>query len=272
MFNLTVAQAHTFFVGEQRWLVHNTCPVGPRMTQEDFEWFRNKADEWGKQFDIAGSLSETEIGLKNRASPDFYWPNQSDLGGGKYKPYSYEWRDTGLPEGARTGGDIDIKMDPNNPLTPAQIEEIRQYFGSKQIPDTHGYDVAQYNNPADLRYPQNQPEGSWRFFGDKTTDPRFNPGPWQVETPITPSHSQAPERWFANSMWEQYDRRTNRLVSRTFYNEAGRPLNRQDFGGHTHYIRETRTSELFHQHTFTYNERGQPTGQIDELFNPTGWW
>ena len=27
MHNLTVADAHTFFVGEQQWLVHNACPV-----------------------------------------------------------------------------------------------------------------------------------------------------------------------------------------------------------------------------------------------------
>jgi hypothetical protein len=28
MYNLTVDDAHTFFVGEQAWLVHNTCIVG----------------------------------------------------------------------------------------------------------------------------------------------------------------------------------------------------------------------------------------------------
>ncbi len=27
MYNLTVAQAHTFFVGIQQWLVHNSCPL-----------------------------------------------------------------------------------------------------------------------------------------------------------------------------------------------------------------------------------------------------
>jgi hypothetical protein len=27
MYNLTVDDAHTFFVGEQSWLVHNTCPL-----------------------------------------------------------------------------------------------------------------------------------------------------------------------------------------------------------------------------------------------------
>jgi len=26
MYNLTVAEAHTFFVGQQGWLVHNKCP------------------------------------------------------------------------------------------------------------------------------------------------------------------------------------------------------------------------------------------------------
>jgi hypothetical protein len=28
MYNLTVAVAHTFFVGDGQWLVHNMCPVG----------------------------------------------------------------------------------------------------------------------------------------------------------------------------------------------------------------------------------------------------
>ena len=26
MYNLTVAEAHTFFVGDGQWLVHNACP------------------------------------------------------------------------------------------------------------------------------------------------------------------------------------------------------------------------------------------------------
>jgi hypothetical protein len=29
MYNLTVAVAHTFFVGDGRWLVHNACPIPP---------------------------------------------------------------------------------------------------------------------------------------------------------------------------------------------------------------------------------------------------
>ena len=27
MYNLTVADAHTFFVGKAGWLVHNACPI-----------------------------------------------------------------------------------------------------------------------------------------------------------------------------------------------------------------------------------------------------
>jgi hypothetical protein len=29
MYNLTVAVAHTFFVGDQQWLVHNSCALRP---------------------------------------------------------------------------------------------------------------------------------------------------------------------------------------------------------------------------------------------------
>ena len=34
MYNLTVAQAHTFFVGSGQWLVHNTCPIANRPSVE----------------------------------------------------------------------------------------------------------------------------------------------------------------------------------------------------------------------------------------------
>jgi hypothetical protein len=39
MYNLTVSQAHTFFVGEGRWLVHNACSVNfdPSQLQAKFK-------------------------------------------------------------------------------------------------------------------------------------------------------------------------------------------------------------------------------------------
>src|SRR5262249_23639631 len=37
MYNLTVAQAHTFFVGQGRWLVHNTCGTfSEALAREEF--------------------------------------------------------------------------------------------------------------------------------------------------------------------------------------------------------------------------------------------
>lgn len=35
MFNLTVDQVHTFFVGDGKWLVHNTCPIKGRAQVTD---------------------------------------------------------------------------------------------------------------------------------------------------------------------------------------------------------------------------------------------
>jgi radical SAM superfamily enzyme YgiQ (UPF0313 family) len=48
MYNLTVATAHTFFVGEGQWLVHNTCNAlqnGKRVRASAFgEWAAKQAD------------------------------------------------------------------------------------------------------------------------------------------------------------------------------------------------------------------------------------
>ena len=33
MYNLTVDTAHTFFVGDGQWLVHNTCPISNNITR-----------------------------------------------------------------------------------------------------------------------------------------------------------------------------------------------------------------------------------------------
>ena len=53
MYNLTVAEAHTFFVGAQRWLVHNAkCPNIDRRPG-DFEDIRDKHTKSGRAFQIA---------------------------------------------------------------------------------------------------------------------------------------------------------------------------------------------------------------------------
>jgi hypothetical protein len=48
MYNLTVAGAHTFFVGQQRWLVHhNTCPIEG---QKVYRVFGNRAKAYGRSW------------------------------------------------------------------------------------------------------------------------------------------------------------------------------------------------------------------------------
>ena len=56
MYNLTVDQAHTFFVGSQQWLVHNACNVQANKAKGDA--FR---DEVADMFQKAGYNVETEV-------------------------------------------------------------------------------------------------------------------------------------------------------------------------------------------------------------------
>jgi hypothetical protein len=43
MYNLTVEQAHTFFVGQQRWLVHNTC-------EQHLDTLQNSVNPFASQY------------------------------------------------------------------------------------------------------------------------------------------------------------------------------------------------------------------------------
>jgi hypothetical protein len=51
MYNLTVDDAHTFFVGEQAWLVHNTCTWPPTVT----------LDQLGRPTRVEASLSNSVL-------------------------------------------------------------------------------------------------------------------------------------------------------------------------------------------------------------------
>ncbi len=51
MYDLTVDQAHTFYVGEGQWLVHNAGGCGPNIkTPKEIEADEALRAEWGKQF------------------------------------------------------------------------------------------------------------------------------------------------------------------------------------------------------------------------------
>jgi RHS repeat-associated protein len=60
MFNLTVDQAHTFFVGDGKWLVHNTCPIKLPA--------RNPGDKTRGILDIGSDLIELISGKNGPSS------------------------------------------------------------------------------------------------------------------------------------------------------------------------------------------------------------
>ncbi len=57
MYNLTVAQAHTFFAGEQRWLAHNTCTG---------EWLADPTDIRFSQDSIKSTLRNDGVPVRVR--------------------------------------------------------------------------------------------------------------------------------------------------------------------------------------------------------------
>lgn len=63
MYDLTVAEAHTFFVGDGQWLVHNCGNAFPKtwgqMTQTERAAFQHAYDRHGKQFGLP-NWSETQ--------------------------------------------------------------------------------------------------------------------------------------------------------------------------------------------------------------------
>ena len=107
MYNLTVAEAHTFFVGEQQWLVHNSCFRGP--AAKGFDWdhiFRNHSDlgqgalQSGKktifegltdkqiQARVQGAWTNREL-LKSQVGPDgatrMLYSGLDEVSGQKYE-------------------------------------------------------------------------------------------------------------------------------------------------------------------------------------------
>jgi len=64
MYNLTVDTAHTFFVGDGQWLVHNNCPIPPMPPQ--FKSIKAFGDfiRWGKNSSLLNGTTEA----RNRLS------------------------------------------------------------------------------------------------------------------------------------------------------------------------------------------------------------
>ncbi|AXH00905.1 hypothetical protein DVJ83_17490 (plasmid) [Deinococcus wulumuqiensis] len=71
MFNLTVDEAHTFYVGTNGWLVHNTGLCGPSWKAgQDIAHFNKHGDEIAnalglKSYDLATYLDDARMVIKN---------------------------------------------------------------------------------------------------------------------------------------------------------------------------------------------------------------
>jgi hypothetical protein len=70
MYNLTVAQAHTFFVGKQQWLVHNMCPIrgpagsAPSVVDRFKTWAANKRAVLQRHMGVAkAGIAKQGVGL-----------------------------------------------------------------------------------------------------------------------------------------------------------------------------------------------------------------
>jgi hypothetical protein len=66
MYNLTVDDAHTFFVGEQSWLVHNTClDTYPGIIDRFIRLWEDNRVTSGELENFVSNLLENEIGSQN---------------------------------------------------------------------------------------------------------------------------------------------------------------------------------------------------------------
>jgi len=104
MYNLTVADAHTYYVGDGQWLVHNACP--PRIINKKFAGetyypsnplLRLKYPN-GVQFNSSGfpdfspySVADVKIKLTGDYVDDFAAANEAAGINGKKPPRGYTW-------------------------------------------------------------------------------------------------------------------------------------------------------------------------------------
>lgn len=79
------------------------------------------------------------------------------------------------------------------------------------------------------------------------------------EPNVTRGKSRAPSTGEPGSTYEQVDDKGN-VVSRTKYGNNGKPEYRQDYS-HEHYSKEIGEYLQPHQHSYSYNAKGQPTGE-----------
>ena len=82
-----------------------------------------------------------------------------------------------------------------------------------------------------------------------------------TDTPINSGVSKPRDVATPNSIYEQMNP-DGTVKSRAFYDENGNQFSRQDFD-HRHFDKKTKQYYQPHEHNYSYNENGQPTGKSD---------
>ena len=82
-----------------------------------------------------------------------------------------------------------------------------------------------------------------------------------TDTPINSGGSKPRDVATPNSIYEQMNP-DGTVKSRAFYDENGNQFSRQDFD-HRHFDKKTKQYYQPHEHNYSYNENGQPTGKSD---------
>lgn len=103
MYNLTVAEAHTFFVGDGQWLVHNCNPSYPK----DFATKNTK--NWSAQFNSerdARALAREKLGKNPVEVEPNKWRSQDGKWQYRAKPGDLEENHLHLEELNPTTGEV----------------------------------------------------------------------------------------------------------------------------------------------------------------------
>ena len=68
MYNLTVSLAHTFFVGDGQWLVHNACPIFGNVQKGATAAHNAKMTEMANELANSGNFEEVWLDTRVRVS------------------------------------------------------------------------------------------------------------------------------------------------------------------------------------------------------------
>jgi hypothetical protein len=185
VYNFTVKGPHTYFVLEVGVLVHNVGPCRPgletrtseefwrkgQLIDDEFEFFQQLARDRGKKVVLSGSLSETDLGLARRYTPET-------------QQYLPPWRKP-TSELVDKGKVRDVDFWEATDLTREEIASIQKRFPDAKEIDATGYSKSNYPNESSFT----TQGGAIVFYPSGRTVRRS--APWQRED------------WFRQERWKK---------------------------------------------------------------------